>query len=288
MSDYELLQRTAKVLQRHEEDRPRSDGLAVLKTTRLNLTGHNIKYRGDGGGHSWFIKFCKDHEKKREDICEREVLVSLFGQVLGIPIVKAWMVSADSIAAVQTLPDDPTLIRHKCVVMEWLEGPTLMNDLDAATKTVRSNTGCIANLLAFMHWIGDEDRGLNDVILDEGQLVLIDNGLCGPGGDDVLRGAHPDCGVFWGNRVALLTKCYPHKGSFVEFVLSHVAISTSSLQRATVIDNIQNLPTDAIRRIVDATGLERWVADELIARQLRLRNDYLDWLSQAAQVCSEK
>lgn len=124
------------------------------------------------------------------DIGEREAMTSGFGRLLGMSVVPAWVVPADQFRPAD-LPPDSEIIRDRCVVMPRIIGPTVEADQQQAKRLVRSGPADVADMFAFMHWIGDEDRGRADVMIEGERLVLIDNGLCGPGWSDRLRGAHP-------------------------------------------------------------------------------------------------
>ncbi len=119
----------------------------------------------------------------------------------------------------------------------------------------------VANLFAFMQWVGDEDRGLADIYLANGDLVLIDNGLCGPGRDALMQGAHPYPEQYRGNQAAIVKKCNPGKPSLVAFILRDLRIPARELQRAAVIEDIEVLPDNVVLQIVEAAGLSPWIAD---------------------------
>jgi hypothetical protein len=286
MNAVELSERTTKVIECHTKTRPVEAELASFRLTRLNHAGHNSVYRVQGNdGRHWFVKFCRHNDNRILDICEREVLVSLLGELLQVPVVRAWSIPAGQLRA-PDLPVDASLSRDRCVLMPLLSGSSVADSRRRATELARSAPSLLANLFAFMHWVGDEDRGLGDVFLADDTFVLIDNGLCGPGRDPVLRGAHPDAGVYRGNPERIVKKCYPHKASLVAFVLRDAGVPASELRRPNVIESIEALPDRAVRQIVQTAGLASWIGDVLIVRQGVIRGSYLEWLSQAAQACA--
>lgn len=287
MDDENLPQRAGEIINRHEKARPGDAELGSLRMERLEGGGHNIRYRGQGSAVTCFIKFCYHDNQHILDICEREVFISLLGQMLEIPVVQAWSVPARLLAA-QPPADDGNLIRDRFVLMPWIAGSTLEQSQLEAADRIRADPERVANLFAFLHWVGDEDRGLSDIMLSDGLLVLIDNGLCGPGRDPVLRGAHPSPNDYRDKPHAIIEKCNPGKPSLVAFVLRDVGVSAADLMRPTVIEEIEALTDSCIRELVRVAGLQQWVADVLILRQQSLHSSYLEWLTQAAQLCSSQ
>jgi hypothetical protein len=281
-TDSEL--RAAEIIERHRNTRPAAEVLRSLQLSLFSDDKPNYRFRGEGEEGSWFIKFCTNVDNRIPDICERELLISLLGQLLDVRVVSAWSIPATDLPALQ-LPEDPSLIRDKAVVMPWLNGSTVEGAKDQAMQLVLTAPDCIAELFAFMHWVGDEDRGLVDVFLEDGRLVLIDNGLCGPGRDSLLRGAHPSPGTYHTQPDSLIEMCYPGKPSLVAFVLRDVRISITEVRSPKVIDRIQALSDAAIHAIVQAAGLGSWIGDILILRRELIQASYLEWLAKAIRVC---
>ena len=144
----------------------------------------------------------------------------------------------------------------------------------------------IGNALAFLHWLGDEDRGLTDVMFERDDFVLIDNGLCGPGTHSWLRGYHPTPDAY--SRARIILKCYGGgKKSFVEFLLKDLAIDPQLLGGAQMIERIEAFDDDAIAFICTSTGVNAKAGRILMARKLSLRGDYAEWLRQAVKLCRE-
>lgn len=276
--------RVAEVIESHRNARPVEEVLGSLRLFPFSDAMLNYRLRGEGDGGSWFIKFCANVDDRIPDICAREVLISLLGQLLDIPVVPAWSIPAADLPDHQ-LPTDRSLIRDKAVVMPWLNGKTVDRDKDQAMQLVRTAPDRIADLFAFMHWVGDEDRGLTDVLLEGGRFVLIDNGLCGPGRDSLLRGSHPSPGTYHVRPESLIKMCYPGKPSLVAFVLRDVRISVTEVRCPKVIERIKALSDTTIQAIVQASGLRSWVGDMLILRRELIEASYLEWLAKAVRVC---
>jgi hypothetical protein len=172
--------------------------------------------------------------------------------------------------------------------MPMLVGSTVSQSRAETIEAIRAAPGQAANVFAFMHWVGDEDRGLADVFLVKNELILIDNGLCGPGRDCLVRGAHPNPEVYRANSEALVKKCYPGKQSLVAFVFRDSGVSAMKMREPKAIENIEAIPDRAVTQMVQVAGLPSWIGEVLILRKPLLRSSYLEWLSQAIQVCSPR
>lgn len=276
--------RAADVIERHRNACPTAEMLRSLRLELFSAAMPNYRLRSEGDAGSWFIKFCMNVNGRIPDICEREVLISLLGEMLDVPVVSAWSIPTNHLPNCQ-LPKDRSLIIEKAVVMPWLNGSTIDRDRAQAEQLVRAAPSRIADLFAFMHWVGDEDRGLVDVFLEQDRLVLIDNGLCGPGRDSLLRGAHPSSGTYHTQPDSVVKMCWPDKASLVAFVLRDVRVSVTEIRSPEVIERILALSDAAIQAIVQAAGLGSWVADILILRRELVRASYLEWLAKAVRVC---
>jgi hypothetical protein len=217
---------------------------------------------------------------------EREALTSLLGRLVDVPAVDAWVVPLSLFPAV-ILPgrDEPEapLVRDRCVVMPFLDGATAASDPAGAIAAVGLAPAAAGDLLAFMHWIGDEDRGLDDVMAVGGRLLLIDNGLCGPGRPESgLRGYHPLWEAF--DAGAKLRKCYGGKRAFVEFVLRDAGLPHATFAGPPVIGRIQSLASETIRRVVGHLGLHARVAAVLAERTRHLAHEYEQWLDDVGRL----
>ena len=95
-------------------------------------------------------------------------MTSLFGRVLEVPVVKAWVIPSNVIKIPETTAND--LIRDKCVLQPYIEGATLEQNKIAGALRIGIQLITVADILAFLHWIGDEDRGLSDVMFSDDQL----------------------------------------------------------------------------------------------------------------------
>jgi hypothetical protein len=236
----------------------------------------------DPAGKKWVVKFAVNHGGRAPESCKREVLISLLGQALGVPVVDAWTIPTDGqLELVEPLHNDA--IRDHAVLMPLLPGEAVAGVENAAKAAVSQSPADAADIFAFMHWVGDEDRSLLDVILVDGRFVLIDNGLCGPGRDGRIRGYHPMPDT---NPTRLVLKCYGGgKRALVEFVLCDAAVPSALLADPPVISRIEALGDTAVEKFVRASNVEGWVADVLNARKSTIRSEYSEWLSQAVEVC---
>jgi hypothetical protein len=233
-------------------------------------------------GREWLFKFSRNSQGRTPHICEREVCVSVLGELLGIPIVRSWLVFTNSVNA-PVGPFDPEHIRDRCVAMQILDGPPAIAERELAIDVARADPGLVANLFAFCHWIGDEDRGLSDVLIVNRRFVFIDNGLCGPGTHPAMRGSHPFPEHFTPEQ--LVKKCYPGKPSFVAFVFRVVGISCVQLAAPSVVDVIERLPDDTVDNVIRESGLPQWISQTLNSRKRTLRRDHGDWLNWAHHAC---
>ena len=240
--------------------------------TEIRRSGANVKYQMG----QYFLKRCWIIEKV-QDVYEREEMASILGHLLEVPIVRAWISSTNGITF---LPGNQSgLIRDKCIVMDFLHGHTLLDDRAAAANWVRNHIRDVADIFAYMHWIGDEDRGLEDIMLVGDELVLVDNGLTGPPVfDSPLRGTHPMVDYFINNPKQILKKCFPGKPSFVAFVIRDLRISCEDLKNPGFIDRCVAMNSIDIRGIVEGLGMHPMIADVLDRRRRTLQDEYAEWI----------
>ncbi len=178
---------------------------------------------------------------------------------------------------------DPQIICDKIVVMPLLPGHTVQAAREATAVRIAWNPEKASDLFAFMLWVGDEDRGLDDGMLVGDQIVLIDNGLCGPGAGLSLRSYHPYPEHYqYENRVKM---CYGGKQSFVAYVLRDMRFPSEMLISPSAIARIEKISDDVIREVVVIVGLPTQICDKLIERKRALLDDYRTWLAQASDVC---
>jgi len=248
---------------------------------RINPGGHNAKLELVASDRTrWFVKYCRNDDGALHDICEREALACIVGKVTDVDTIPAYVVSrllrpAES----NNLPKD--LIRDRCVLMPFLSGQTLRLRNPSAETVISRQIRRIASLLAATYWLGDEDRGVDDVMLVGDTLVFVDNGLTGPRRGSRLRGAHPRESVFGSREIA--KRCYPGKPSFSMRLLRDMRIAPELIRDAQVIGRIESLADADIFEIVVAARMDRWVGEVLIRRRDVLRQDYESWLETAVQ-----
>lgn len=170
--------------------------------------------------------------------------------------------------------------------MPYLDGSNFERNPIAAAARIGMQLPAAANALAFMHWIGDEDRGLSDVMYSDNTFFLIDNGLCGPGTSTPLRGYHPTPEVYTTDRIIL--KCYGGgKPSFVEFLLGALQFDAKVFAAPGALQAIEDLSDETIREVVSLVHVDKDVATTLILRRATIRNDYSLWLAQADNSASQ-
>jgi hypothetical protein len=185
------------------------------------------------------------------------------------------------------LPPNASWNSKQCLVMPELCGKSLDKVPKSELKTTLvGKEPQIADLLAFSHWIGDEDRGTADVMLECDELMYVDNGLCGPAGSKKLRGAHPHQDMF--NDEAIAKKCFPGKPSFVAAVLRDAQVTQASLASPHVIQRLCQTSPAIIASLLDLSGIRdaRFEA-VLSSRTITLRADYDSWLKSAISFCCQ-
>ena len=272
------------VIRDHTATKPSAE---VLKSFRFSPMpgGNNPKCRAEADdGRTYVVKWSKNNLSRVPEINRREMLISILGRLVGVGVVDAWVVRSEFLPEYAFPPDEPQvpLIRDECVVMPFLQGSTVAQSKPASAIRVAWNASAIADLFAFMHWIGDEDRGVDDVMLIDDRFVLIDNGLCGPGAPESgLRGYHPNWEDFRHNSEAKVKKCYPGKPSFVAFVLRDLALPMDFIPLPSAIDRIMTITDEAIREIATHCRVASSVSGELIHRKAHLAIEYREWFSQA-------
>lgn len=155
----------------------------------MDSPGLNEKYLSrDISGTAWVHKVPIDPTPS--DSHEREELTFRIGTALGIPI-------------------------HETIALE--DGSTISEYV--ARGNVRSNPSVIDHLspeaigsaLAFYNWIGEVDRGTEDALVQNDDVVFIDHGLSGPNSHGFLS-SHPYEKSYAEEDLAQL--CFPGKQSF--------------------------------------------------------------------------
>jgi hypothetical protein len=277
----------AAVIERHRSRCPSDDEIRQFEPFRLGLPGQNIKFFAKSSSGSWLLKFCRNNDGRVPEVCEREVMTCLFGQSLGVPTVEAWVVPTWKLSENPVRHNrEGDVIQDRFVLMRYInEEPcgSFAEDPTAAAERVRSRVPDIGNALAFLHSLGDEDRGVTDVMFERDNILLIDNGLCGPGTDEFLRGYHPTPDLF--SRARIILKCYSWKKPFVEFLLEDLTLDPQQLGGSQMLDRIEAFPDDAIALICNSTGVNAAAARVLMTRKQTIKGDYAEWLQQAIELC---
>lgn len=227
---------------------------------------------------SLFAKICR-HNSVVQDICEREQFTSMMAEILEVKFVSAWISSIPDGVLIEQV--QPEYVRDRIVLMDHIHGNTASEAPDLSATILSNQAASIGDLLCFMHWIGDEDRGLNDIMLVNDDFLAIDGGLCGPREESgVFRSAHPHIKSYPPKHI--LRKCYPKKEpSLVEFVINVVSLDIKQLQDPRIIESINTLHDDSIKQVVDASGLAPYIADIMIDRKKSIAQDFHDWLREA-------
>lgn len=254
----------------------------------VRWSGNPLFLARSNSSEQFLIKMCDNPRGVVPDICEREYFCSLLGQGFGLPVVRSWATNTPPKlrAIVEGMRNAPrNLILEKCVVMEFLNGSDLESkrrtDSQSVDEAIRLQARTIESFLAFAYWLGDEDRGLKDVMMVNGELVFIDFGLSGPGRHQGRRGAHPVDRYY--REIDPIRMCICEKWSFAGLVIEEVKASLAA--QPDIIDHIEAIDQTALRSVVKRSGLNDWISDDLCERVTTLRRDFADWHSKAHQSC---
>lgn len=165
--------------------KPEEPLIGSLRLEKFPSRGQNILLRVVSDlGSEWILKFCRSSDDIAHEVCKREELTSLFGSLLDVPVGNAWVIPSSIISTDLIQQETYTdLIRDEFVIMPLYEGQTISDSKETAKIVARKCVSDVANMFGFMHWLGDEDRGLDDIMFKkdeyECEIILIDNGLCG-------------------------------------------------------------------------------------------------------------
>jgi hypothetical protein len=223
------------------------------------------------------IKWERTANGQVPDILKREEFFSILGRTLCLPVIEIWRIKLQ-IKCDQAETDD--LIQTEAIAMPFADSRDL-GSIDSSQRgyILKSQTPTsLANLLVFSHWIGDDDRGIQDVVLFDNIVTYIDLGMCGPPHPSMnspLRSTHP--GHLAYNKTAIWQKCNPHKQSLVSQILSYCP-QTFDVNSPPAINKIELLANDDIHTIAKFSEIEPYIADELILRKKTLHDEYLEWL----------
>lgn len=280
-----MAQDAQRIIREYWDALPPDDEVRTFNLQSMPVAGHNKKFRVESASGSWLVKFCHHDAWRVPEICRREAMVSLFGKLLDVPVVDAWVLRADLLGEnIPELVPENELILDEFVLMPLLNGKSVEEDQEGGASRLRMQSGRVGDAFAFMHWIGDEDRGLADVMYEGERFLLIDNGLCGPGQGPKLRGYHPDPAAFSAERVVL--KCYGGgKMSLVEFAFYHLEAEQRSLAEPSALQRITELQDHVIEQVVASLGINMAVATTLIQRKATITADYHAWFTEAITTC---
>ena len=112
----------AQAIDRHQNRRPSDDEIRQFSPFPLGLPGQNIKFFAKSQSGMWLLKFCHNDFDRVPEVCEREVMTSLFGLLLGVPTVEAWVVPTSKLATnpVQHIREWD-LIQDRFVLMRYID-----------------------------------------------------------------------------------------------------------------------------------------------------------------------
>lgn len=143
-------------IRRHYETRPAEATLHSLKLTDMG-GGTNPKRRAvTPDGTRFVVKWSKNNDNRVPEINGRDQLTAVLGSLVGVPVVQAWVLPSASLPDAGLPPDEANapLVRNKCVVMPFLDGPTVAVSKPASAIRVAWNPATVADIFAFMHWSG--------------------------------------------------------------------------------------------------------------------------------------
>ena len=122
----------------------------------------------------WVMKFCNNNHGRIPEICEREVLISLLGKAVGVRVVNAWVIPSKCALPILEVNyrKEHHVIQEKIVLMPMLSGNTIAKSRAQAGELLSNKSDLASDIFAFMHWVGDEDRGLEDMMLVNNEIIL--------------------------------------------------------------------------------------------------------------------
>lgn len=230
-------------------------------------------------GKAYYVKFCRNPQNKVPDICEREVLTYLFGRLLGVPILETHIAPTNEHTP---SPDGEDFVRGKFVYTPFMFDGDLgkIREAEIMKKLIRKNIKGIALTLAFYHWYGEDDRGIEDVLIDREHVYFIDHGLSGPSEKNaLLESAHPS-EVSYSER-DIVKKCFPGKLSLIDY-LSGVTANFKLDDRNSTNVLIDAMPERIIRHYVTESKVlhSEYFARTLVARQKNVFRRYENWMHE--------
>lgn len=270
----------------HWNRKPNLNGIAKL---RSDLTGCNKKFSIRDDGIEWLIKICDgwgiSDPRSVRDLNEREELFCILAKANGVPVVDCWRIDTRTLRFEPTIQWKPNDILQKGVASKFVHAARC-----PACDSGRFNESQLvelSNVLAFCHWIGDEDRGVEDILWIEGRPCLIDQSLSGPPSHiltkgNECRGTHfqrEDRQLFSHEQV--LKKCPSGKASLVAHLLRY---HKAQLPRPTVLDLIKQTDLSDLAQLVKYYSMPDLVAKQLVDRLDTLDADFWEWQSEAQKL----
>lgn len=136
------------------------------------------------------------------DSIEREELTYHIGASLGLPIL-------------EVMKNRGQTISTRFSTSPYIESGNLSDSKEALGDVPRELVG---EALAFYGWIGEIDRGTQDVLIEDGRIVFIDHGLSGPNDPNFIS-AHPLEADYPEDN--LISLCFAGKESFFVEAIKH-------------------------------------------------------------------
>lgn len=250
---------------------------------KVETKSKNLIYEAiDKSQQKWIIK-AMGQDSGAEDIDSREELTFLIGRLVGMNIPRTLKIERSLVKNLDDFDDITSM--HKLVAVRYIDG-SVASRVDGSIFPTAFTTDVVSNIFAFYLWIGDEDRGLDDVVIDSSNKAwLIDHGLTGPNGSTILRSAHPHESDYEEEPSAKILMCFPRKKSLLQKCLDS---KISPVVNPEMIDRIKSLDELSLTRVVNSFRLVNRKGQPftsqyisiLLDRQKTLTTDYSDWLSR--------
>lgn len=270
------------VAKQHWDSRPTLGGIATL---RKNLKGSNKKFAMQDQDTDWLIKISDgwgDDPRSVNDLNEREELFCILAKANGIPVIDCWRIDTRELAFEAEVQWKKNDIRDKAVASRFVHAERC-----AACENGHFNESQLrdlCNVLTFCHWIGDEDRGMEDVLWLEGRPCLIDQSLSGPPSNQYIRGSRCRGTHFQRNDPDLFSpeqiikKCPSGKPSLVAHLLRDHRVQ---LPIPSALGLIQRTDLSELAEVVEYYSISTRVTEQLAERLKTLDNDFRIWQNHA-------
>lgn len=208
------------------------------------------------------------------DSLEREALASELAAEFGVPIPKTAKIIFQG---------------REVILSERIKGKTFRQVKEEGNLDEITDKKQILNIMVFSHWLGDQDRHLENILADQdGKTWSIDYGLSGPGGLNAI-----EHNIYWSTTFEDYKSIGTGGGApdysvvhFLERSLNHV-FSMEDFE--DIIERIENISEERIKEIVSGYNLYKELtyarinsefAAELIRRKENLRavfKDFVEW-----------